>query len=122
MYRVAAPLEGSPIGRKLVYFFVVPPRGAPHRLTFETPGYYRWNALYMCAPPYATGPTETSYVDPFSGPVDPYTCARYPRKRGGREEGGLCTSSRIASGIELVASSIVKFSNFEAPLNKIALY
>lgn len=48
VYRVAAPLEGSPIGRKLVYFFVVPPRGAPHRLTFETPGYYRWNALYMC--------------------------------------------------------------------------
>jgi len=48
VYRVAAPLEGSPIGRKLVYFFVVPPRGAPHHLTFETPGYYRWNTLYMC--------------------------------------------------------------------------
>lgn len=42
-------------------------RGAPYSLTFETPGYYRW-MFYMCAPPYATGPTETSYADPFSGP------------------------------------------------------
>lgn len=124
VYRVAAPLEGSPIGRKLVYFFVVPPRGAPHRLTFETPGYYRWNAFTcVCAraPPYATGPTETSYVDPFSGPVDPYTCARYPRKREGREASRGLHTSRIEVTTELVASPIVKFSNFsfEALLNKI---
>lgn len=99
VYRVAAPLEGSPIGRKLVYFFVVPPRGAPHRLTFETPGYYRWNTLYMCVRHHMRpAPPRLSYVDPFSGPVDPHTCARYPRKRGGRNRRGF---------VPLLASKLV---------------
>lgn len=81
-----APSEGS-----WFIFLLCRLEGRPiFRLTFETPGYYA-GTLYtsVCAPPYAIGPTETSYVDPFSGPVDPYTRVPDTIRRGeeGRERG-----------------------------------
>lgn len=66
----AAPLwKVDPSEGSWFIFLLCRLEGRP--ITFETPGYYRWMLLYMCTPPYATGPTETGYVDPFSGPVDP---------------------------------------------------
>lgn len=97
VYRVAQPMGGSPIGRKLVCFFVLPPLEAR-----STPSPHLWNTwllprdlLCVSEPVYARatcvaaticGPTGTSFTDPFSGPRRSLDMCKVPLSRGG--EGG----------------------------------